>query len=168
MTTAEDFLQNILDDFWSVVDALNLAGLYGLRDVFKRYDGRVLPILRNGMPDAMSVPALYCESLRPVVDVQDSTPYTEQVGFDLDLGFVFPNSEAHKAHPSMVATAAMMFLKSSLMNRQTIAGGLHPNIDDFEVELGDLEPVRSEENPGRILFWDGHVIVRLRRVWDLS
>ncbi len=165
---AEDFLAEILDSFWTVVDSFDLPGMYGLKGVFKRYDGRVLPILRNGMPDAMSIPALYCESIQPVVDVQDSTPYTEQVGFDLDLAFVFPNAEAHNPHTSVVATAAMMLLKSRLMNRETITGGLHANIDEFSVELGDLEPVRSEENPGRILFWDGHVIVRLRRVWDLS
>lgn len=116
----------------------------------------------------MSIPALYCESMAPVVEVQDSTPYTEQIGFDLDLAFVFPNTEAHNYHASVVATAAMMLLKSRLLNRDTLTNGLHAVIDDFAVELGDLEPVRSEENPGRILFWDGHVIVRLRRVWDLS
>lgn len=162
-----EFLEQMLDDLFAQVDADAAVTALALKS-FRLYDGKVLPVLQDGRIEASALPALYVQSIVPDSLEDERTPTFEMVELDVEIGLVYSNTTAHKPLSALATMAAMMTLKGAILNRDSLENGF-PNgdVDEFEVELGELREVRSEEDPRRILYWDGRVVVRLRRQWNL-
>jgi hypothetical protein len=167
----EQFLQEMLDDLFEKLQTntavASLGWGTGSAKVFALYDGRKLPVLSNGTLNATDLPALYVPTLTPSPVEDDRTPTFEVIQIEVPLSVAFANSEIHKSNSAVQAMAAMMTIQDALLTRTNLASGLGPNIHEFDSEIGELNGITSDDNPGKVLYWSGEVIVRIRRQRDL-
>ena len=168
--TLDTFLQAPLDELFGIITEDEAVRSFGWdatsSRIFKGYDGRVLPILADGRLNATDLPALYVEELTPSEVEDELTPETVLIELAFELRCVFPNQESHKGHTALRAMSAMLALLGAIKRRDVLERR-HEFIDELEAELAELNPVREGDSSPRVLYWDGGLNIRLRRVWSV-
>ena len=149
----EDFLEEMLDDLFATLeqdtDVVALGWGPSSTKRFKLYDGRVLPVLSDGTIDATALPALYVPSLVPELGrgredaglrghrdrARARRRLSEHDGAQGPFG-IGRNGRNDDSRGRDKRTGP-----------DSLEGSSSAHVDEFETELGELNPVRSEENP---------------------
>ena len=157
-TANASLLTNAMDAFWSYLEGKTDFTSLGLQ-IFKGYDGNVLPVREDGSLEASDLPAMYVESITPNPLETDTTPDEEIIHIEMEGGVVYDNTTFHTANSSVDCAAALMTLSDVILSRHSLDTNLGTGsggaVDGLAWEVLGMDPVRSGANPRDVLYWDG-------------
>lgn len=167
----DQFLLEPLEQFFGVILEDEAVRSFGWdassTRVFRTYDGDALPVLSDGNIPQTSLPALYVDELTAQEVEQDTTPHTVVIEIGFELRCSFSSKASHKSFSSLRTMSALLALMKAINTRANQINGLAEAIDDFDVQMAEIIPVREADGSGRVLYWDGGLNVRLRRHWTV-